>query len=204
MGALASIITAISAHVVANLAAGGYPALTSGAIEVGTAAEFEQSVPPRIIFDPTPGSKYVSPEYYSGSAVVHTTEREIQGAQRTIAGDNVSFLVHCWAAAHTGVVVDDYDLCRAYAHAVRAALQDIIPGAYQIEDKGEYRKGANVVLLGRWFTLNVTIYTPVLASLVAYDRDVAYASDTVAPSGADEMLIPTSSATTGPSEPGCT
>ena len=204
MGTLASIIDAISDHVVANLAAGGYPALVDGEIVVGTAAEYEQSAPPRIIFDPSPGSKYVAVEYYSGSAIVDTTEREIQGAQRTIAGDNVSFLVHCWAAATTGVIVDDYDLCRAYAHAVRAALQDIIPGAYQIEDSGAYRANAYIVRLGRWFTPNVTIYTPVLETLVPYDRDVAYASDTVTPDGADEILIPTTSSTEGPSEAGCT
>ncbi len=206
MGLLADIISAISVAVVANLAAGGYPALADGAIVVGTAAEFEQSAPPRIIFDPTPGSEYVSPEYYSGgSTVIHTTERELEGAQRTVSGDNVSFLVHCWGYAGVSAApVDHYDVTRALAHAVRAALQKIVPGAYKIEDKGRYRDTTKIVLMGRWFTFGVTIYTPVLESLVPYDRSQAYASDTVAPSGTDEMLVPFNSPTTGPHEPGCT
>ena len=205
MGTLASIISAISVAVVANLAAGGYPALVDGAIVVGTAAEFEQAAPPRIIFDPTPGSEYVSAEYYSGSAVIHTTERELQGAQRTVSGDNVSFLVHCWGwAGADAAPVDHYDVTRALAHAVRAAMQAIAPGAYQIEDKGKFRDLSKIVMMGRWFTFGLTIYTPVLESLVPYDRALAYASDTVTPAGTDEMLVPYDSATTGPHEAGCT
>lgn len=203
MGALASIVSAISAQVVANLAAGGYPALTDAGIVVGTAAEFEQTSPNRIIFDFDAGSKYVPAEYYSGSTVIHTDERAVQGALRTIAGDNVLVSVHCWAQAATGVVVDDYDVCRAYAHAVRAALQAIAPGAFELAD-GKYRTNQHIVRAGRWFTMNLVLYTPILETLVAYDRDTAYASNTVAPVGADAMLIPTTSSTTGPSEAGCT
>lgn len=203
MGTLATIISAISADVVSRLSAGGYPALVSGAIDVGTAAEFEQTAPPRIIFDIV-GHKYVAPEWYSASAVVHTEERSKQIAQRTISGDNVMITVHCWGSSPTRDIVDDYDVTRALAHAVRAALQYKIPGAYAIESSGKYRPGSNVVRLGRWLTFDLVIFTPVLETLVAYDRDVSFASDTVTPSGADEMLIPTSSATTGPSEAGCT
>lgn len=172
-GPLAQIISAISALVVTNLATAGYPALTDGGIVVGTAAEYEQGSPPRIIFDPTPGSKFVAPEWYSSSAVIHTAERERQIASRTIAGDNVSFAVHCWGASSTGSIVDDYDVARALYHAVRAAIHAIAPGAYQIEDGGKYRTGTNIVRLGRWFTFNLTIYTPILTQLTPIANDPA-------------------------------
>ncbi len=204
MGYIASTVTGLSAHVVANLAAGGYPALVDGGIVVGTAAEFEQTRPPRIIFDPTPGSKYGATEWYSASTTLNTTERELQIAQREVCGDNLSFFVHCWGAASTGVVVDDYDITRALAHAVRAALQHVVPGAFQIEDSGKFRTGTNIIRLGRWYTMGVTLYTPVLESLEAYDRDVAYAPDGVTADGDDMMLIPTTGPQSGPSEAGCT
>lgn len=178
-GPLAQIVGALSSLVVANLAAAGYPALTDGGIVVGTAAEFEQGDAPRIIFDPSPGSKFVAPEWYSASAVIHTEERERQIASRTISGDNVSFAVHCWGASPTGSVVDDYDVTRALYHAVRAAIHAIAPGAYQIEDGGKYRTGTNVVRRGRWFTFNLTIYTPILTQLTPLANDPAtYVSPT--------------------------
>lgn len=202
MGTLASIVAAISAEVVATLAAGGYPALVDGGIVVGTAAEFEQTSPQRIIFDFDAGSKYVPAEYYSGSTTIHTTERTLQGALRTIAGDNVLVSVHCWGRATTGLAVDDYDVCRSYAHAVRAALQAIVPGAFELTD-GKYRTNQHIVRAGRWFTMNLVLFTPVLETLVAYDRDLAYASDSVTDEGTDLMLIPTTGPQSGPSEAGC-
>ncbi len=194
-GPLAQIIGAVSALVVVNLASAGYPPLTDGGIVVGTAAEFEQGDAPRIIFDPSPGSKFVSPEWYSASAVIHTAERERQIATRTIAGDNVSFAVHCWGASPNGVVVDDYDVTRALYHAVRAAIHAVAPGAYQIEDGGKYRTGTNIVRRGRWFTFNLTIYTPILTQLVPFVNDpatyvspTAYAPDDSFPRGTLTML----------------
>jgi hypothetical protein len=184
------MVAAISAIVVVNLATAGYPSLTDGQIVVGTAAEFEQGDAPRIIFDPTPGSKFQAPEWYSASAMIHTAERERQIATRTIAGDNVSFAVHCWGASPTGVVVDDYDVTRALYHAVRAAVHAVAPGAYQIEDGGKYRTGTNLVRRGRWFTFNLTLFTPILTQLtpVAYDpatyvSPTAYAPNDSIPRG---------------------
>jgi hypothetical protein len=195
MGPLGQIISAISAVVVANLAAAGYPALTDGGIVIGTAAEFEQGDAPRIIFDPSPGSKFQAPEWYSASAMIHTAERERQIATRTIAGDNVSFSVHCWGAGLDGTIVDDYDVTRALYHAVRAAVHAVAPGAYQIEDSGKYRTGTNIVRRGRWFTFNLTLYTPILTQLTPYIRDpstyvspTAYAPDDSIPQGTLTML----------------
>ncbi len=201
MGTLASIIGSISSHVVQALADASYPPLVDGSISVGTAAEYEQLAPPRIIFDPSPGFKLVAPEYYSGSTVVHTDERAVQGALRSIAGDNVMFAVHCWGAAGTTNPVDDYDVTRALVHSVRAALQHLMPGAYAIEESGKYRTGGNLVRLGRWATFGLTIYTPVLETLLPYDRALAYASDTVGRTGTEHMVTPDG---TGANEPGCT
>ncbi len=107
--------------------------------------------------------------------------------------------MHCWGAASTGVIVDDYDVTRALYHAVRAAIHKVAPGAYQIEDGGKYRTGTNLVRRGRWFTFNLTIYTPILTSLVPYDRAVKYAPDDVVANGAHSMKFPD-----GSTEAGCT
>ncbi len=191
LGPLAQIIGAISALVVANLAAAGYPPLTDGGIVVGTAAEFENGDAPRIIFDPSPGSKFVAPEYYSGSAVIHTAERARQIATRTISGDNVSFAVHCWGAAPSGVVVDDYDVTRALYHSVRAAIHLLAPGAYQIEDSGKYRVGTHLVRRGRWFTFNLTIYTPILTQLTPLSSNPLDPSDPTRPADPATYVKPT-------------
>lgn len=199
MGALADIIKAISDDVVAKLAAAGYPPLVDGKIVVGTAAEFEQLAPPRIIFDPSPGSKFQTREWYSASTVAHTDERAKQGALRTIAGENIGFNVHCWGAAGTNDPVDDYDATRGLYHAVRAAVHHVMPGAYGIEASGKYRLGSNAVRLGRWFTFDLVIYTPVLSSLLPYDRDRMYAPDNVRPvATSDTMRFPN-----GSTEEGC-
>ncbi len=197
MGYLATIISTISTDVVAALALGGYPALVDGGIVVGTAAEFEQTAPPRIIFDPTPGSKFHAPEYYSADQDF-TAERRVQNAVRTIAGEDVMFAVHCWGAASTGVIVDDYDVTRALYHAVRAVLQKRLPGEHAIDETGKYRTGTNLVRLGRWYTFGVTIFTPVLDTLQPYDRARAYAPDGVVPVGTDLIALPT-----GQTEAGC-
>ncbi len=169
MGALAIIIAAISADVVDALADAGYPALVDGGIVVGTAAEYEQLAPPRIIFDPSPGSNFGAAEYASASATLDTIERRNQRAMRTIAAEDLIFDVHCWGAAPGSTnPVDDYDVTRALVHQVRATLQDLFPGAHKVEDGGKYRTGANAVRLGRWYTFGVTILTPVLDRLAPY------------------------------------
>lgn len=197
MGYLATIISEISNDVVAALAAASYPPLTDGAIVVGTAAEFEQGDAPRIIFDPSPGSKFHSPEYYSADQDF-TGERRVQNALRTIVGEDVMFAVHCWGVSPTGSIVDDYDVTRALYHTVRAVLQKRLPGEHEIDATGKYRTGTNLVRRGRWYTFGVTIFTPVLTGLLPYDRAKAYAPDTVAPVGTDLVMLPT-----GQTESGC-
>ncbi len=213
MGALASIITAISDDVVAALAAAGYPPLTpdqsggAGKILVGTAAAYEQTSPPRIIFEPK-GSKFTPAEWSSSSATLSTQERKAQSKLRSIATEQISFTVRCWGAAGTSSPVDDYDVTRALYHRVRASIHALIPGAYEIAETGTFTTGTNVVRDGREFVFGVTFFTPVLDSLLPYDlpnqteavRDaaVAYVSAPVDVEPAGGLTMTTPSGTEGP------
>lgn len=216
-GALATIIGAISDDVVSSLADAGYPPLTSdqsgnaGAILVGSAAAFEQTSPPRIIFEPK-GSKFVAAEYASNSYDMASTERANQSSMRTIAGEDINFDVRCWGAAGTGNPVDDYDVTRALYHQVRASLQKLMAGSFEIEESGKYTTGTNVVRDGREFVFGVTFNTPVLDALMPYalaneSSDVhaalvttLHAPPDVAISGTDNLVLPDG---TGTTEPGC-
>ncbi len=205
MGALATLIRALSDDVVASLAAADYPPLcpnqsgTPGSILVGTAAAFEQSAPPRIIFEPA-GSTFGAAEYSSASATLDTTERKHQNAMRTIASENVIFNVRCWGAAGTNDPVDDYDVTRALYHAVRGSLHRLLPGAYAIEASGKYPASSNVIRSGREFVFGLQLFTPVLLSLLPYDRDRLYAPDDVTAVGSDHLVLPNGA---GSSEAGC-
>lgn len=180
-GALGTLIAAVSDDVVQALASAGYPALTpnqsggAGRILVGPAAAFEQTSPPRIIFEPK-GSKFVAAEYASASANLDTLERQNQIAARTIAGEDIAFDVHCWGAAGTGNMVDDYDVTRALYHQVRASLQSLMPGAFEIEESGKFVVTSNVVRHGVAFVFGVTFLTPVLDALMPY----AFANESAA------------------------
>ena len=186
MGTIATIIGAISDDVVASLAAAAYPPLTPdasgtpGAILVGTAAQFEQASPPRIIFEPL-GSIFGAAEYSSASNNLHTDERKHQNALRTIATDTVEFRVRCWGAGASPV--DDYDVTRALYMAVRASVHRLLPGAYAVEARGKYTVSSNITQDGREFVFNLQIFTPILLSLLPYDRNRQYAPDGTTPLG---------------------
>ncbi len=173
MGALATIIGAVSDDVVAALAAGGYPALTrdasgnAGAILVGTAALYEASSPPRIIFEPV-GFKLGAASYASASVALTSLERQNQNALRTIRAKDVLFKCRCWGTATTGVAVDDYDVTEALADQVIASLQKLLPGAHAIDESGDYSLGSNINRSGREIVFGVTIFRPILDALVPY------------------------------------
>lgn len=215
MGALKRIIGAISDDVVAALAAGGYPPLTPdasgrpGKILIGTAENYEMSSPPRIIFEPL-GSKFVAPEYASNSSDLDTEERRNQNALRTIAGEDIAFLVRCWGAANSDDAADDFDVTRALYHQVRASIHKLLPGAYEIEESGEFTKSSHINRSGREYTFGVTFLTPVLDGLIPYaaanyspaetatEVESRYAPSNVQLVGTDRLQLPN-----GQDEPGC-
>lgn len=217
MGAMSNVIAAISDDVVSALALGGYPPLTpapdgtAGRILVGTAALFEASSPPRIIFEPV-GSKFGAPSYFSASNSLSTTERRNQATLRTIEDEDVQYLCRCWGASPTGDVADDYDVTRALYHQVRASMQKLLPGCFSIDGTGKYTAGSNVNRDGREFTFGVSIFSSVLDALAPYalanqtpaQQAVAVAlrhpSGPITVVGTERFIDP---AGNGASEPGC-
>lgn len=217
MGALATIIGSISDDVVSALASAGYPPLTPdasgnpGAILVGTAAMYEVTAPPRIIFEPL-GFKLGIMGYASASADLDTLERRNQAALRTIRSKDVQFACRCWGAATTGVTVDDYDVTEALVDQVIASLQKLLPGAHATDETGKYPPGSNINRTGREVVFGVTIFRPILDALVPYALpnrtptqiaqvvDLLFAPDAVVHEGTDSLVLPDGSGTT---EPGC-
>jgi hypothetical protein len=180
-GLLSQIITAISDDVKASMATAGYPPLVDGKILVGTAAVHQQSAGPRIVFEPI-GSAFSVRAPQSASAVLSTDERSKQHGLRAIATEAIFFDVHCWGqSADSGDPVDDYDLARAMYHAVRSSLHKKAPGAYNIDESGKWTNMTEVMMSGQEFVFRITLLTPVLESLLPYDRARLFAPDTVHP-----------------------
>lgn len=197
MNILSGILTALNSEVTARLAAASYPALTDGQILFGTAAQYEQSAAPRIIMVPI-GTVFSVRSPNSKSATLDTLERRTQHAQRPIATAGEQFEIRCWGAVDNGTPVDDYDMTRALVHCVRASIHHLAPGAYEIDSSGKFTVGSNIVRSGREFVFGLTIFTPVLTSLLPYDRTRQYAPADVAPIITDQLTI-----STGASEAGC-
>jgi len=201
MGAIRSIVERISDEVVDRLADAGYPPLTDGRILFGLAAVHENSRPPRIIMEPV-GSAFSMRDIYSASAVAATQERREQNAQRAIEQEAMQFAVRFWGAADPDAPdydpVDDYDVTRALYHCFIAAVQKLAAGSFTINDTGKYTTGTEHVRLGREFVRGLTLYTPVLTSLLPYDRARQYAPDDVVANSTDNLVIPT-----GQSETAC-
>ncbi len=180
-GLLSQIITAISEDVKASLAAAGYPPLVDGKILFGQAAVYQQSTGPRIVFEPI-GSAFSVRAPQSASAVLSTDERSKQHGLRAIATEAIFFDVHCWgSSANSGDPVDDFDLARGLYHAVRASIHKKMPGAYNIDESGKWSNQTDLMLDGQEFVFRVTFLTPVLGSLLPYDRTRLFAPDTVHP-----------------------
>ncbi len=217
MGAIATIVAAISEDVVAALAAAGYPPLTpdasgvAGKILVGSAANYETTAPPRIIFEPK-GSKFSAAQYSSASSSLDTLERRNQNALRTIAAEDLNFIVRCWGSAGTTDPVDDYDVTRALYHQVRASMQKLMPGSFAIDESGTFTDSSHVNRDGREYVFGVTFFTPVLSDLAPFalaNRTAAeiatvvenlYAPSGVAAVGTDRLVDPNG---IGSTEPGC-
>lgn len=205
MGLLATIVAAISSDVVAKLAAASYPPLTDGKILVGRAEQYAQSAPSRIIFTPM-GSKFAQRDIYSKATALDAAERKRQAVQRAIAQEAFNFEVRCWGAAVPVAPFDpcdDFDVTRALYHQIRATVHDVAPGSYLLDEAGKWTDAtfdsSQVIRYGREFVFGLTFFTPVLESLLPYDRTRQYAPDDTVATPTSILQLPT-----GASNVGCT
>jgi hypothetical protein len=199
-GLISQIVTKLSDEVVARLAAASYPPLAvdasgnAGRILIGRAAQFEQAAPPRIIFVPT-SSAFGTRDIYSRAQTYNASERREQNAQRAIAQEAITFEVRVWGQADPPEPTNDFDITRSIYHCVRAVVHDLCPGAYELGAKGEWTdatfSSSQLARAGREFVFDVTLFTPVLTSLLPYDVVRQYAPAGVAPIITDGLQIPT-------------
>lgn len=195
MGLLADFMAALSADVVAALAAGSYPPLVDGGILFGPARQFEGSRPPRIIVTPT-SSTFGPPDLYSASATLGTTERRQQAVMKAQHSERVTFEIRCWGGDSAGSLVADYDLTRALYHAVLASLQRLAPN-HGLDKSGAYTTAGPLTSLGREFVFTTWLDTPVLDTLIPYNNATLYAPATVAPVLSDTFIAATGETGTG-------
>ncbi len=169
MPGIVAIVSAISDHVVAALAAANYPALTDGAILIGSEHKFEQSAPPRIIFTPK-GSSFGAKNPASASVVSanqpYSAEAFRQMQQRSIGTDLFTFGVSCWGCDDPPDPDTDFDITQALYQQVIASTHLLCAGCYSIGN-GTWTDVTNLVKDGTEFTFTITFATPILDLLLA-------------------------------------
>lgn len=198
MPGIVALVAAISADVVAKLAAAGYPALTDGEILLGRQEQFAQSAPPRIIFTPA-RSSFPAKDVYNRSLLSlmnpYSTEALAQIAQRAIRSDNLTFEVRCWGSADPPDPANDFDITQAYYQQVIASVHSLCPGAFSVENgtwTDSTYTSAQLFRDGREFVFGLTFYTPVL------DQLLEFAPSNVAPNPTTELVLES-----GAQEVGC-
>ncbi len=194
MGVMAQLLTLLNAQVVTRLAAAGFPALcanadgSAGSILFGPAAAFETYAPPRVILEPI-GMQTRVRDINSATTPYNSAERRQELVMRAIASGDLTFMLHCWGVAGTGSPVDDYDQAIALVDCVRASLHHIAPGAYQIEESGKWIAGTNVSSVGRAMSMGLTLYRPILATLLPFDATKQYAPPAVKPAFTETISV---------------
>jgi hypothetical protein len=162
-------MTALNTDVVAALAAGGYPALSDGAILFGPASVYQHSRPPRIIVTPK-GGAFSAPDLYSRG---NAAEKREQIGTPVVHSERVTFEVRCWGGVDAASQITDYDLTRA------------------LDKEGEFTDGSTIGALGVEFVFSTWLDMPVLDSLAPYDAASRYAPAGVLPVTTDTMTAPT-------------
>lgn len=188
MASIVAIVSALSARLVANLAAKGYPALAAGKIQLGRARQQEIWAPPRIMMVPV-RSAWGGAQAYSRQPQQSSAENKAQRAQRSIATELISFEVRCWGAQPDRVTSpetvpdDDYDFTQTLYHAfIQAACAptddgdpailgpltsggvELSPGAWT----DATHQSAQVLLAGREFVFGLQASIPVTDSLATF------------------------------------
>lgn len=212
------LVTALSDHISDGLAAAGYPRLTPringmpGRIFIGDKHEFEQQMPPRIIWRPTK-SNFSARDTTRGTANVSTNrtgyspESRSVVSQRSIATEEASFEVSCWSIAPDGLPdtgASDWEYTRALYLQFLASAQHLMAGCYAVSS-GIWRPVPHVQRVGREFVFPMVINLPVLAELEPTSQAPAgaVAGLPFAPAGTEALISDTMVGPTGLTGPGC-
>lgn len=186
-----ALVTLISAHVVAALLEGGYPALTDGRILLGRQYVAEGSAPPRIVFVPM-SAAFSAKDTYSSTGLPSAA----QTANPSLATDTISFEVHCWGAAPDQDPDDDFDYTEVLYQQVIRSVSHIARGACKFTNGSYTNSKANagqMVRDGDEFVFGVTLDRPITTRVVPFER----APSDVAPEITDTFT------SQGLSGPGC-
>lgn len=172
MPGIVALMSAISADVVARLAAAPTPVtLTEGKVLLGRQWVQSQSAAPRIIFIPS-DSKFGPRDQANPSQVAlnPTAETWAQKAQRAIASDRVHFEVQCWGVTQPEPDVDgDFTATETLYVAVMNSVRALSVGncgwtdgvwADQKPDAAQLQKFGHLYVFGLW------IGTPVIEQIL--------------------------------------
>lgn len=193
-----SLVSQISAAVVARLAAASYPPLVAGQILLGEQHLGENDAPPKIVLVPH-SSRFSSKDITTATPLLTATpygpEKLIQISSRPVLTDEFTFEVHCWATTSNrtnpaGVPDDDYNFARALYHALIASCDDLARGVY-VAEPGRWTP-SGVIALGREFVFGLTFMTPVLSELLLFVPQGTVGQAIIVPDGstADSVVVP--------------
>ena len=205
------LVAALSDHVSDGLAAAGYPRLKTllngqpGRILVGDRHQYDQQLPPRIIWRPTK-STWGPRSHSRGTANVATNQNGYDAESAAAVGLRVfgtemaSFEVACWSLAPEGQPdqgMADYEFTRALYLQFIASANALMIGCYTLEG-GIWRPAVHVPRVGREFVFSITISLPLITELQPTTLAPAgsvwgnpFAPSDVEPDVTDEMVLPT-------------
>lgn len=214
-----ALLDSLSDHVNAGLEQARYPRLTPlltgdpGRIVVGDRHEYDQLVPPRILFRPVSStfdsrSSGRGPVPLATNATRPDAESRAAMAMRAIAAEECVFEASVWSVAPDGFrnpTVADYEFTRALYLQLIASLGATMPGCYKVGN-GTWRPVPHVSRVGREFVFNVSFLVPVLAEIEPLNMPglpelaggLPFAPADVAPDIHDSLVL-----STGESGPGC-
>lgn len=184
----------INDAVTGKLAAAAYPPLTDGKILYGRSEQFSQSAPSRIIFTRTSSTFiYGTRNAPSRSTQAYGTERKEQLGSKSVAQKSIRFEVRCWGADPSRDLIANDDITEALVDAVVASIHQLACGAYEIGD-GSFTNStfssSQIMLEGTEFVFPVTLYRPVLETLIPYDPETRYAPADTSMAAQDFLTTP--------------
>ena len=191
----------INDAVVGKLADAAYPPLTDGRILYGRSEQFSQSAPSRIIFTRTTSTFIAGTRnVVSRSMQAYGSERKEQLGSKAIAQKSIRFEVRCWGADPSRDLIANDDITEALVDAVVSSIHHLACGSYEIGDgvfTNSTFSSSQIMLEGTEFVFPVTLYRPVLETLVPYDPERRYAPSDTSMDAEDYLTTPNGTS------PGC-